>query len=83
MMTTASLKIIEERIEHERPDLPVCNCGSCGKLLVSEDAKKKYGAAARRIDTVFLRARGVPFCRGCASDGEVRYVMDARRRGVA
>ncbi len=24
MMTTASLEIIEERIEHERPDLKVC-----------------------------------------------------------
>lgn len=83
MMTTASLEIIEERIEHECPSLPVMNCGSCKKLLVSEDAKKKFGPAARRIDTVFLRARGVPFCRGCASDGEVRYVIDARRRGVA
>jgi hypothetical protein len=82
-MTTESINRLEELIEYDRPDMPVCNCGSCKKLLVSEDAKKKYGAAARNLDTVFLRARGVPFCRGCASDGEVRFVIDARERGVA
>jgi hypothetical protein len=82
-VTTTTLDIIEERIEHERPDLPVCNCGSCKKLLVSVENKKKYGSAAMMLDTVWFRVRNVPFCRGCASDGEVRYVMDARRRGVS
>ena len=83
MMTTASLEIIEERIEHERPDLKVCNCGSCKKLLVSVENKKKYGAVARMLDTVWLRMGSVPFCKGCSSKGQVEYVMDARRRGVA
>ena len=32
MMTTASLEIIEERIEHERPDLPVCNECEYGEI---------------------------------------------------
>ena len=82
-MTTATLGIIEERIEHECPSLPVSNCGSCKRLLVSATNKKKYKAAARMLETVWVRVRNVPFCRGCSSDGEVRFILDARRRGVS
>ena len=83
MMTTESINRLEEFIEYDRPDMPVCNCGGCKKLLVSEKVKKKYGKAAARLDTVFSKVGHVPFCRGCFSDNQVRYVIDARRRGVS
>lgn len=83
MMTTSAINSIEESIEYERPDLPICNCAGCKKLMVSEQVKRKYGSAAARLDTVFSRVGGVPFCRGCFSDNQVRWVMDARRRGVS
>lgn len=82
-MNTATRSIIEERIEHECPSLPISNCASCKKLLVSVENKRKYGSVAQMIETVWVRVRNVPFCQGCSSEGEVVFVLDARKRGVS
>ena len=78
-----SVSYFEELIEDVCPDMPVSNCGSCNKTLISTEAKKKYKHHAAGLDVVFLRARGVPFCRSCSSDGEVRFVLRARAKGGA
>lgn len=73
--------MLELLLEDTCPDLPLSSCGSCGKALVSEDAKRKYRHHTAGIDTVFVRVRGIPFCRGCSSDGEVKEVLRLRKQG--
>lgn len=72
----------ERLMEEACPDLKVCDCGGCGFLLVSEREIRRRPHYARGISPVFVRAAGVPFCRGCSSDGQVRGVLDGRKRAT-
>lgn len=51
-------------------DVRVCNCGDCGRLLVTKEDYKKLTATKRQqIRTVYCRVRAgerlVPFCPEC------------------
>lgn len=74
---------LERLLEDSCPELRVMSCGSCGHILVSEKECRRKPHYCRGLSPVFLRARGVPFCRGCSSDGQVRYVLDGRKSGRA
>lgn len=75
-MTTA----LEEILEETCPDLPACNCASCGKLLVSAESKKRYAHHSRGIDTVHATPKRVPFCKSCFSECEVAFVLRQRNK---
>ncbi len=78
----ADLTQLELILEDRCPDLRVSSCGGCGHLLVGEREAGRHGHFARGISPVFVRAMGVPFCKGCSSDGEVRFVLETRKKGV-
>jgi hypothetical protein len=65
----------EIHLEYVCPTLRVCNCASCGDLLVSEESRRKHPHYARGIGVVYVRNRGKPFCKACFACGEVRRVV--------
>lgn len=69
---------MEELLEDVCPDLPVCSCAGCGEVMVPDGLSKKHRHFAAGLRVVFLRARGVPFCRGCTADEVVKQVLRTR-----
>ncbi len=63
----------EEFLLRYHPDLRVCNCGSCGDLLVSEWERERHAADCKavKVGLVWVRKRGKPYCRGCVASGSV------------
>jgi hypothetical protein len=70
---------LERLLEDSCPELRVSTCGNCGYLVVSERECRRNPHYARGISPVYMRALGVPFCRGCSTDDQIRHVLQARK----
>lgn len=71
---------LESLLEDACPDLRVCSCGGCHHVLVSNAECERVPHFSRGIAPLYIRASGVPFCRGCSTERKMLAVLAGRKR---